>query len=215
MIDIGCGTGIIIDALAKKLHRLTDASDLRFLGLDGSREMLRIAQQRNGRIDWALGDLRAFRVNGTFDLAVSCYNTLQHVDGVALAEVFRSIRSVLRPGGLLAFDIYQPNVAYLQQSQHNRLARSLIDENGRRLEIREDSIYDVPSKLLTLEWRLIEQGRDRAAPLARTRYRMWQHVPEDVARLLSESGFSIRAYYGDLEKAPFDTASKKQIIVCG
>ena len=42
VIDVGCGTGIIIDALAKKLHRLTDASDLRFLGLDGSREMLRL-----------------------------------------------------------------------------------------------------------------------------------------------------------------------------
>jgi SAM-dependent methyltransferase len=141
----------MIDALAKKIHELTDASDLRFVSLDGSREMLNIARQRNNRIEWILGDMPGFRIDGTFDLAMSCYNTLQHVDSVGLAEAFRSIRSVLRPRGLFAFDIYQPNLAYLQKSQQNRLARSLNVEKGRLLEIRENSSYDAEVKLLILE----------------------------------------------------------------
>ena len=214
VIELGCGTGIVIDALARELHTLTDAKDIRFLGLDGSREMLRIARQRNNRINWVLCDLRTFDVDAPFDLVISCYNTLQHVDSAGLAEAFSSIRSALRPGGLFAFDIYQPNLAYLRQPQHNRLAWEFIDESGRRLEIREDSFYDIASKLLTLDWRVAPEGGNTTTPLARAHFRMWQHFPEDIDRLLSDAGFSICARYGDLQKSPFHLSSKKQIVVC-
>jgi SAM-dependent methyltransferase len=212
LIDMGCGTGVIMHAIANRLYALTDSPELHLVGLDGSREMLQIARQRDHRIHWILGDLRTFRIAGTFDLAISCYNTLQHLNATGLAQAFASARSVLRPGGLFVFDIYQPNLPYLLQPQRNRLARSLTDENRRSLEIREDSTYDAASNVLTLEWRLVEKGRDRA-PLVRTRYRMWQHSAEDVARLLSGAGFSIRERFGDLDGAPFDSTSKKQIVV--
>jgi hypothetical protein len=59
------------------------------------------------------------------------------------------------------------------------------------------------------------KGEIGRRPLRGHRYRIWQHCPEHVVRLLWEAGFSLRGRDGDLEKAPIDAASKKQIIVCG
>jgi SAM-dependent methyltransferase len=215
VIDFGCGSGVITDALAQRLRVLSGSDDLRFVGVDMSLEMLNRARKRNARIEWRQGDVRNYRAGSGFDLAISCYNTLQHLDGEGLLQAFEAIRSCLRPGAIFAFDIYQPNLSYLAISQRDRLARTLIDEAGQLLEIREDSKYDFPSCVLHLTWRLVRAGgKCGAEPLAEIHYEMWQHFPKEVLASLEKTGFEVRARYGDLNQAVFTSSSKKQVMVC-
>ena len=91
-LDAGCGTGFqtaILDEMGYAAH-----------GLDLSRELLRAARRRLGRVPLAQGDVQALPYrDGSFTAATCCGSTLSYVDDArqALAEISR----VLRPGGRL------------------------------------------------------------------------------------------------------------------
>lgn len=216
LLELGCGTGTITIALATAMQARTGGPDtIRVVGLDQSREMLRVARSRDPHIDWVLGDMRAPNIDGPFDLVISPFNTLQYLlRDEDLAQAFRSVRHLISDRGIFAFDIYQPNPEYLANPQTDRLARSVTDPDGRRLEIREDTSYDPDSLVLTVNWRLVETD-DGRPPLASTTHRMRQFAAADVDRILAEAGLEGRERYGGLDRSPFTGASKKQVVVCG
>jgi SAM-dependent methyltransferase len=217
LLDLGCGTGTITIALSRRLrHGNRGSTARRLVGVDASPEMLRIARARDRSIEWILGDMGSPPVEGPFDIVISCFNTLQHLlADEDLAQAFRAVRRVLSPEGTFAFDVYQPNVDYISVPQVDRLARSVTDEDGRRLEIRESTEYDSLSRILTIDWRLCVAGEQDRPPLARTRFALRQYFAADVERLLAAASLSIRERHGDLDRSPFTDQSKKQVVVCG
>lgn len=94
LIDIGCGTGLLLERLVER------GTGLEATGVDISYEMLDIARQRlGGRADLLLADSAAlpFRAR-TFAVATTSSSLHHWPDPIAgLAEIAR----VLRPGGTL------------------------------------------------------------------------------------------------------------------
>jgi SAM-dependent methyltransferase len=57
-------------------------------------------------VDWVEGDIRRFRREGGFALAVSFYDTLNHLmTNSDLMRTLRNAHACLEPDGLLAFDV--------------------------------------------------------------------------------------------------------------
>jgi SAM-dependent methyltransferase len=215
LLDIACGTGAITVELARRMRDMAGSAPVRVVGLDISAGMLDVARRLDAGIEWVQGDMRAIPPScGPTELALCCYNSLQHLDSQGLQQALRSVRNVLVPGGRLAFDIYRPNLPYLRVRRIATLARALQDSDGTRLEIREDSEFDDDAGLLRLNWRLVRANDPGAQPLARTAYRIWQHQPETVEAALAAAGFDILARYGDLDRSPWHPAAKKQVVVC-
>lgn len=215
LLDIACGTGTVTIELARRLRELAGPAPVRVVGVDISAGMLGVARQRDAAITWLQGDMRALPGDcGPVDLALCCYNSLQHLDAPGLGKAFRSIRGALAPGGRFAFDIYRPNLPYLRQPRTDTLARELRDADGTGLEIREDSLFDEDTGLLHLNWRLVRADAPAGPPLARTSYRIWQHQPETVEAAVAAAGFAILARYGDLDHSPWHPGAKKQVVVC-
>jgi ubiquinone/menaquinone biosynthesis C-methylase UbiE len=215
VLELGCGTGTITLALADALRNRRPSTPARVVGIDCSTGMLDIARSRSTACAWVLGDIRRPSVTGPFDLIVCCFNTLQLLktnDDVEAA--LSAARRLLGGDGRFAFDIYQPNVSYLTSPYTNRLARAISTPDGRRLEIREDAEYDSVTRILTLDWRLVQITPPASAPLAATRYLLRQYFRPDVDRLLSRAGLKPVEEYGDFDGSPFTAASKKQILVC-
>ena len=125
VLELGCGTGIITQALANRmLEQHAGLGGVRVVGVDASAEMLRIAAARNDRIEWIKDDMREPSVEGRFDLVVCCYHTLQYMlTEEDMIRVFNSVRLLLRPCGVFAFDIYQPNFDYLSIPRTDHLIR--------------------------------------------------------------------------------------------
>jgi SAM-dependent methyltransferase len=176
--------------------------------------MLDEAERRYPDIEWVRGDLREVPLAGAFDLVVSMYNSLQHIDLSGLERSFAAIRRITTAGGRFAFDIYKPNLAYLRIPQTNRLARSLQTPDGQPLEIREDTTFNEAEMCLSLAWRLVSPDRPDDRPLAETAMRIWQHQPQDVERLLASVGFCIVERFGDLDLQPYGDNAKKQVTIC-
>jgi SAM-dependent methyltransferase len=217
ILELGCGTGKIAIALAGLLgERVGGLPGTRVVGLDESPEMLRIAHARDPRIDWILGDMRSPLVEGAFDLVICCYNTLQLLrTDDDLTQALRAVRRLLRADGIFAFDIYQPNLEWLSRDQTNIVARAVADDQGRRLEVREDDHYDPASRILTTDWRLVEASGAGDQPLARSRFEIRQYFRHDIDRLVASADLTVTERYGDLDRSPFTADSKRQVLVCG
>jgi SAM-dependent methyltransferase len=215
LLELGCGTGTIAIALAQTMAERSGSRGLRVVGVDESPAMLRVARSRAPELEWIEGDMRDPPVDGPFDLVICPFNTLQLLlEGADLSATFRAVRRLLAADGTFAFDLYQPNIEYLETSQDNRMARAVDNQHGERLEIREDTAYDDSSRVLTVDWRLVKAADPEAPPIATTRYFVRQYFPEDIDRALDEGGLRADERYGDFDRSQFGPAAKKQILVC-
>jgi len=216
ILELACGTGTITLALAQHLVECGGTwEQSRVVGIDESAEMLRIARAKDARPEWVLGDMRSPPVRGVFDLVICCYNTVQSLlTDNDLVRFFRTIRSIVDPHGVFAFDIVQPDLPYLSKPQEEHLARTVTDERGRHLEHRRTYSYDPKSRVLTIDHRLIEAGREAAGALTRLRYGYRQYFDAEIERALVAAGFTVRRRFGDFEESPPNATAKKQVFVC-
>lgn len=104
VLDLCCGTGRATRFLASKGYRV--------LGLDLSPSMISQATKycrpfiRTGKVRFQVADVRDFDVGTGFDLAVSPWDGLNHLDDLdQMRACFRCVRRSLSPGGLFIFDL--------------------------------------------------------------------------------------------------------------
>jgi SAM-dependent methyltransferase len=216
LLEIGCGTGTVTIPVAQEIRRrAVDGERIRIAGVDASRPMLHEARKRRSDIAWIQGDMRDVPLCPGFDLIVCCFNTLQMLlSDSDLERAFAEVHRLLAPGGVFAFDIYQPNLEYLHRGATDRMARAFVDHDGRQLEIREDARYDPSTGVLALDWRLVGAGRSDAPPLATAQFDLRQYFPADVDRLLARSGLVVRQRFGEFDLAPPTATARKQIVIC-
>ena len=216
ILELACGTGAITLALARRLVECGGTwEQSRVVGIDKSAEMLRIARAKDALPEWVLGDMRSPPVQGVFDLVLCCYNTVQSLlTDNDLVRFFRTVRSIVDPHGVFAFDIIQPDLPNLSKPQEEHLARTVTDGSGRHLEHRRNYSYDSRSRILTIDHRLIEAGGEAAGELARLRYGYRQYFDADIERALVAARFAVHRRYGDFDGSPLSAASKKQVFVC-
>jgi ubiquinone/menaquinone biosynthesis C-methylase UbiE len=216
ILDLACGTGTITLALAQRLvERRGSWGTSRIVGADESAEMLRIAQAKDARPEWILGDMRSPPVHGVFDLVTCCYNTVQSLlTEDELAGFFRFARSAIDPGGMFAFDIVQLDLLYVSAHQHEHLAHAFADERGRRLSHLRKYSYDARSQILTINHRIIDKDDKFVGQLGRLDQQYRQYSTAEIEQALVVSGLILRQLYGNFDKSPLSASSKKQIFVC-
>lgn len=213
VFEIGCGTGIIASAMAAELRGRPDDGPVRVAGLDASLPMLDIARARDPSVDWLLGDMRDPPVQARFDLVFCCFNTFQFMlSDDDLARALAAARNLVNAQGQFAFDLYQPNIPYLEVPRTGTLTRRLRHD-GRDLHLLEDASYQASERLLDLEWRLVDAS-EPAVDLARTHFRIRQYFAADVERMLATAGFTILERFGGLDRSAFTAESKKQVYLC-
>jgi ubiquinone/menaquinone biosynthesis C-methylase UbiE len=211
VLELGCGTGRIALPVVR--------AGVRLVGIDRSDEMLARARQRLRRarlLDRARlvrGDIRAlpFRSAPGFALVMAPYGILQSLTRERdLQATLRSVRRVLRRGGLFGIDLV-PDLP--RWSEYHR-RRSLTGARGRetRLTLVESVRQDRARGLTIFDQEYIERRgrRTRVHRFALT-FRTLS-VPQ-MRRRLEAAGFRIEAVLGDYQGGPWDPRADTWVIL--
>jgi len=208
ILELACGTGRLTVPLAGDRHNV--------VGVDASRPMLQTARRKAADVDevdisFVEADMRAFDLVRSFPLIIVSCNSLGHlISNAELIACFGCIRRHLDPGGLLAFDIVNPDVRSLARSQAEYIRLDVGPNPSSGIAIEEIAAYDPVQQVRIASWRVREPGLEvrEVAPL-----RLRQIFPQEVPLLLEAAGLELAARFGDFAKNPLTGASLNQICL--
>ncbi len=177
--------------------------------------MLAAARDRlaDRRVSLVEADMRDFDLGMRFDFVFVARNSLLHLHTDRdFAACFACVRKHLAPGGVFAFDVFNPSQEILSRDPALRFNVAHVEHPERgtvSVEARVD--YDVESQINRATWYASsESERDFfAAPL-----HLRCLFPKDLPPLLEANGLALVHRYGDFEGKAFLPESSRQVCIC-
>jgi SAM-dependent methyltransferase len=198
-LDLCCGPGRHAIPLARRGARVTAVDRTRYL-LDRARERARLAGLR---IEFVEADMRDFRREGAFDLALSLFTSFGYFaardDDLT---VLRNVRAGLRPGGAFLIDV--AGKEWL--ARHFQPTRSATLPDG-TIFIDRCTVVEDWSRVEN-EWILVRDGQARTF-----RLRLSVYSGQELKDRLLAAGFSRVSLYGNLDGAPYDREASRLVAV--
>jgi SAM-dependent methyltransferase len=143
MLEVGCGTGFVLEGL-------NDAfPEMRLVGSELFAEGLEIARRRlPAEVELVVADVHAMRYDGEFDVA-GAFDVLEHVDDDLGA--LKGMRSAVRPGGGLLLTVPQhPALWSAADTFAHHVRRYRRDDLLRKLRLAGFEAVEVTSFVTTL-----------------------------------------------------------------
>ena len=209
VLELACGTGQLTLPIA--------IAGVPTVGLDLSAPMLTTARQRAAAqkvsVEFVLGDMRNFDLGRKFALIFIARNSLLHLHSTEdLLATFAAIRQHLAPGGIFAFDIFNPNVHLLARPSGQRLpVFEKETESFGKLSVEQTSEYDAATQVGRSQWYVSAPGNPDAWVIDLDLRNIF---PQELPLLLAAGGFHLKSRTGDLSGTPFDSTSRFQICLC-
>ena len=170
-LDLGCGTGVLCQALA--------AHGIDARGVDLSEGMIDLARSRAPSLRFEAGDMVTWRTQERFDLITCTGDALNHIfDPDDVRRIFENVYAMLSPGGLFVFDLLgegeipDDEPFPLDYSESVRAVFRTVREPGNAVRL-SISVYE--NGALSFEETILEK----------------LHPIEKIISLLRETGFSV------------------------
>jgi SAM-dependent methyltransferase len=208
-LELACGTGLLAVPIA--------AAGCSTVGLDQSTAMLGNARARAEAAGVALelveGDMRNFELGRQFSLIFVARNSLLHVLSIPdLVATFRDVRRHLAPGGVFAFDVFNPDVSLLARTAGQRFAVMTVDSAALgTLVVEASQHYDAAEQVVHGTWYIsaADQPDKWVVPVV-----VRSIFPQELPLLLEAGGLRLLQRFGDLSKQPFTSGSRLQVCLC-
>jgi SAM-dependent methyltransferase len=207
VLELACGTGQLTLPIAR--------AGVPVVGLDLSESMLEVARKRAGetRVEYLLGDMRDFELGRRFALIFIGRNSLLHLHSMEdLLGLLAAVRRHLAPGGIFAFDIFNPNVRLLARAAGQRFPVFQKEtEAFGMLSVEETTEYDPATQVGRGHWYISAPGKPDAWEL---QLDLRNIFPQELPLLLAAAGFALKSRSADFEQTPFHSASRMQVCLC-
>jgi SAM-dependent methyltransferase len=213
VLELGCGTGRALLKVA--------ASGLPCTGLDLSRHMLDRLRERNESGD-SPADLRLVRApmqhfdleESRFKLIFSAFRAFQHlytvVDQLACLDC---ARRHLAPGGVVAFDVFNPHYARMGVPEEPEEEDLRFSQDGEEIVRYARVTRDTARQLLHVTMRYERWRGGSVVGNESSRFDMrWFHRYE-LLHLLARAGFDDVEIYGDFDASPVTPNSPALVVV--
>ncbi|MBB5804775.1 SAM-dependent methyltransferase [Saccharothrix ecbatanensis] len=202
VLDVGCGTGMLLKAARAGDH------PGRLVGLDPAEGMLTQARRDPG-VEWIRGDLGTVAFDGEFDLVVMTGHAFQIflTDDEARAQ-FAAIRRALKSDGRFAFETRNPGArAWERWTPEN--GTDIVGHDGERVRV-EHFVESVEDGLVTMT----ETFSSPDWPEPRVDRGTLRFVAADhLDSLLVETGFEVVERYGFWDRTPLADTSREIITI--
>ena len=183
VLDLCCGTGQLANALTDRGYRV--------VGVDASPQMLKYARINAPAADFRLFDVRFFKLPQGFDIALSTYDSLNHLLTLDdLTAAFRSAYRHLANKGVFVFDMN------LEAGFQTRWAGNFNIWSDNAAVITE-STYNDAEKLATISITIFTKDREGDALWRRNDVTLTQraYTIDEINRALTTAGFTDLAVY--------------------
>lgn len=197
LLDQGCGIGRISQGLAQ--------AGLQVCGLDCNPGYIAEARQQVPGVEFICADARDYVAVEPVDAVISWHTSFgQHPEHSDNLRVLQNTWSSLRPGGhfLLDFANFYQTLMQFQPV----LERSYPVPDG-EVQVRRVSELDPLAGLLWQRWHF----RSADGQTAERTGVLHVYLPDQLLHMLRQTGFEIRACYGDLTGNPFDLGHSRWI----
>jgi SAM-dependent methyltransferase len=222
VLELACGTG----RLTLPLARLGVADEI--VGVDSSVPFLQRLRARLGDetggtpVRVVEDDMRAQAVDGPFDLVVVAFNSLAYLIGRDdRIACLRAARSLLAPGGRLAFDLVAPRYDFLAESAlpcpplRVDADHPAADHGVARFLRSYTDAYDPGTQTLHSTNRYEVFHADGRVEHRITDLEWHIYFPEELELLLEGAGLAVLERYGDYDRGPWTAASKRYLWLAG
>jgi SAM-dependent methyltransferase len=205
ILDIGCGTGLLICELAKRGFRL--------IGLDPAAALLDQARRRKGceGVRWVLGYADSSSLSDIkSDLALMTGHVAQFfLEDDVWGAALRAIHEALTPGGHLAFETRNPLTPAFAGWPTEARPRVVVDPIAGDVSWWFKILRKEHRKVqYELHYRFGRSGEEVVSTdelIFRSR--------DEVAQSLIEAGFSVAKVFGDWDRSALGTTSPEMIFV--
>ncbi len=205
VLDLGCGTGLLLRTAAAKGHRG------RLVGVDPAAAMLAGARRDPADITWVEGDARTVDLGERFELAVMANHVFQVLltDDDARAAL-QTVHRHLDNGGRFAFETRNPAVREWEAWTAEGATRRALTVGGERVEVTYELVRMVEPDVVELEVIYRPNGSPEPYVGAET----LRFVDSGHLRALLEgTGFRIDGWYGDWDRSELTPSSREVIVV--
>lgn len=199
VLELGAGTGRVTEALLAAGHEV--------VAVDASAAMLARARARLGTppgLELVQADMREFRLERTFDLVIAPFNTLMHA--YTIDDQDRTLATVaahLAPGGLFAFDVYQPRLGPLGVLRREPEWADLAPNTD--LFLAQE--HDPEAQLVTSHYYLDETSPDGVLTRSRTTLVQRYYHRYELERALRSAGLGRVQFFGGFDKGRLENSS--------
>jgi SAM-dependent methyltransferase len=219
VLELGCGTGRVLLALARAGHVV--------VGVDQSQSMLARCEAKlageprdvRDRVTLHRADARQFTVAAPsadgFALAIAPFRVLQHLTTAAdQLRCLEAVRRHLAPGGRFVFDVFNPRYSLMTQDRSAEVEDTpevrLADGRYLRRTVRVTKVRWVEQ---ISEIELIYYVRAGAAVERGVHaFPMRWYTPPELEHLLARAGFRVERVYGTFDRGPL-TDEAPEIVV--
>jgi SAM-dependent methyltransferase len=217
VLELCCGTGRVLVALAAAGHPTT--------GVDASEPMLAIARRKLAeagssvaeRAHLVLADMRQLDLPASFDLALIPTNSFAHLtDRADQLRALERLSAHLRPGGLLALDLFNPSPAWLAR-EAGSLYQDVFHHDPERgtTTARTETVVstDLATQVRVLRSAYEVVERDGSLTKHFVEWPLRYTFRFEAEHLLERAGLRIEALHGGYAGEPFQADSRRMLFL--
>jgi SAM-dependent methyltransferase len=213
ILEAMCGSGRLLVPLASAGHRIA--------GIDDSPGMLAVARDRiaaarlGSRASVIQGDIRAPIGGGPYALAIVALNSFMHLTTTAdQMAALAQLRAALRPGGLLALDLFNPNPRLLAEYDNELVFdREFQLPDGTRVQKLVAQQIDAATQINQVTFIYDATGDDGLLRRHTTQFRMRWVYRYELEHLLARAGFALDQLYGSYDLDDYRSDSDIMLAV--
>jgi SAM-dependent methyltransferase len=213
LLEAMCGSGRLLLPLAQAGFRIT--------GFDSSLQMIQIAHdlvqasQLEQRIHLAAMDIGDTIPGGPYALAIVALNSFMHLTTTAAQlAALTNLHLVLKPGGLLALDLFNPNPRLLAEYDNEVVFDKQFNlPDGSRVQKFVAQQIDAASQTNYVSFFYDEVAHDGALRRHATQFAMRWIYRNELEHLLARCGFALQHVYGSYDLDPFRSDSEIMLAV--
>lgn len=218
VLELGCGTGRVLIPTAR--------SGKKVVGLDGSRSMLQVCQQKLQRepvdvqanVELVHGDLRTFELSRQFGCILIPFRPFQHLNEVEeQLACLGAIHRHLVDDGRLVFDVFNPSLTSLTRDNigvEESHSEDFSLPDGSRVVLTEKTVArDLIKQILSIEFAFHVTGTDGHTRRLVQPFQMRYFFRYELEHLLHRAGFVIESLFGDYERHPFDHDHDRDFVI--